>query len=63
MVRASAKISFVVVDPINGPIAGTEAKSRENAWRAFLESPSFRAEDFDQAVRECLSDGFSVEMA
>jgi len=48
------KISFVVVDPIHGPIAATEAKTRERAWRKFVGSLYARDEDFDNAVMECL---------
>lgn len=56
-----AAMVFMVVDPIHGPIKRTAAKSREKAWRRFIESPSFSPKWFDSAVRECMKDGFTVE--
>lgn len=56
-----AAMVFMVIDPINGPIKSTASKSREKAWRRFIESPSFNPKWFDAAVRECTKDGFTVE--
>lgn len=52
---------FVVVDPKRGPIKETLANSRTAAWRKYIESPYFKKELFEDAVRECVKSGFKVE--
>lgn len=51
---------YIVVDPINGPVKGTEATTRIKSWRAFICTAQTSEDDFPAAVEECEKDGFRV---